>query len=170
MILKKLKKLDLEVKYVGRVVWNLNPDVNVLSGAIGTGKTLLLNAIKAKVIPNYDSFLFDSLDLNLLKQRAKFSKFKSKYQTKVFFDIIDKAFSETGKKIDRQVNDIQFFTKEGRLLPSYQLSKGEKRLLFILTTALLKSNKPTVLVFDDLCDSLHVDLKRQLIGDRKSVV
>ena len=81
---------------------------------------------------------------------------------KRFQDIIDRLFSETGKRIVRTENEIRF-SQIGETLVPYQLSSGEKQMLVILLTVLVEDNCPYVLFMDEPEVSLHVEWQQQLI-------
>ena len=81
---------------------------------------------------------------------------------KLFQDLIDKLFSETGKKIIRTENEIRF-SQMGETLVPYQLSSGEKQMLSILLTVLIEDQKNYVLFMDEPEVSLHVEWQEQLI-------
>lgn len=80
-----------------------------------------------------------------------------------FQDILDSLFAETGKRIDRDSNEIFFFQREERLSPD-MLSSGEKQMLLILLTALVEDKLPYVLFMDEPEISLHIDWQQKLIG------
>ena len=81
---------------------------------------------------------------------------------KRFQDIIDRLFSETGKRIVRTENEIRF-SQIGETLVPYQLSSGEKQMLVILLTVLVEDGQPYVLFMDEPEVSLHVEWQQQLI-------
>ena len=81
---------------------------------------------------------------------------------KRFQDIIDRLFSETGKRIVRTENEIRF-SQIGETLVPYQLSSGEKQMLVILLTVLVEDSCPYVLFMDEPEVSLHVEWQQQLI-------
>lgn len=81
---------------------------------------------------------------------------------KLFQDIIDRLFAETGKRLIRTQNEISF-TQMGEVISCYQLSSGEKQMLAILLTVLIEDNKPYVLFMDEPEVSLHIDWQQQLI-------
>lgn len=82
---------------------------------------------------------------------------------KLFQDMIDSLFKDTGKKIVRTANEIRFSQMGGTLLP-YQLSAGEKQILAILLTVLVEDNLPHVLFMDEPEISLHFEWQKQLIS------
>lgn len=82
---------------------------------------------------------------------------------KLFQDIIDELFAETGKKIVRSENEIRF-SQVGETLFPYQLSSGEKQILAILLTVLVQDGLPYVLFMDEPEVSMHVDWQKKLIA------
>ena len=81
---------------------------------------------------------------------------------KMFQDIIDDLFKETGKQIIRSENEIRFL-QLGEVLRPYQLSSGEKQMLAILLTVLVEDRKPYVLFMDEPEVSLHFEWQKRLI-------
>ena len=79
-----------------------------------------------------------------------------------FQDIVDELFSETGKKIIRTANELQF-TQIGEVLLPYRLSSGEKQILIILLTVLVEDNLPYVLFMDEPEVSLHLEWQKRLV-------
>jgi predicted ATPase len=213
------------------IVWDLRPDVNILSGINGVGKTTILNRsvtyleqtsgrvkdgslegvqvwfdneqatyIPFDVIRSYDRPLVQGdftarmadpmvrteidwqiyllqrryLDYQVNignkmiamlsgddEQRAKASELakpKARFQ-----DMIDQLFSYTGKRIDRQNNELSF-KQYGENITAYQLSAGEKHMLVILLTALLRCGEHSVLFMDEPEASLHIEWQEQLIS------
>lgn len=83
-------------------------------------------------------------------------------QKTLFQDMVDELFAETGKKIDRQSNELRFF-QYGETLNPYLLSSGEKQILVILLTALCEDCLPYVILMDEPEVSLHFDWQKRLI-------
>ena len=81
----------------------------------------------------------------------------------LFQDLVDDLFSETGKRIDRQSNELRFFQYDETISP-YLLSSGEKQMLIILLTVLTEDLQPYVLLMDEPEVSLHFDWQKRLIG------
>ena len=79
-----------------------------------------------------------------------------------FQDLVDDLFSDTGKTIIRNENEIRFLQIGETLFP-YQLSSGEKQILIILLTVLVQDNPPYVLFMDEPEVSLHVEWQKRLI-------
>ena len=83
------------------------------------------------------------------------------YKT-MFLDLVDDLFSETGKRIDRTSNELNFM-QFGEQLSPYKLSSGEKQMLIILLTALTQDRQPYVLFMDEPEASLHFEWQKRLI-------
>ena len=81
---------------------------------------------------------------------------------KLFQDMVDSLFKDTGKTIIRTANEIRFNQMGEQLLP-YQLSAGEKQILAILLTVLVEDNQPYVLFMDEPEISLHFEWQKRLI-------
>ncbi|MGN0258081.1 MAG: AAA family ATPase [Bacteroides sp.] len=235
--------MEIQANYIKRIeinalwnrlniAWDLRPDVNILSGINGVGKSTILNRsvnyleqttgqvksdekngvhvffdnpqatfIPYDVIRSYDRPLVmgdftarmadphvrSELDwqLYLLQRRyldyqvnvgnrmiellsspnpddnqnaAELSKPK-----RLFQELIDQLFSYTNKRIDRLSNEIAFVQDGERLMP-YQLSSGEKQMLVILLTSLVRNGQHCVLFMDEPEASLHIDWQQKLIG------
>lgn len=82
---------------------------------------------------------------------------------RMFQDIVDDLFRETGKTIIRTANEIKF-NQIGEVLQPYQLSAGEKQMLAILLTVLVEDNQSYVLFMDEPEISLHFGWQKQLIS------
>ena len=226
-----IRQIEIESLWSGKkhVVWNLDRQVNILSGINGVGKSTILNKVVKSVSTNGDimnhllkgvrlktepedathirfdvirSFdrpilnaesvnkmdlsLATELDWQLYKLQRKYLDYQvnignqmiaalqsgdadaaQKAQEiskpkKMFQDIIDDLFQETGKKIVRTENEIRF-SQIGEQLVPYQLSSGEKQMLIIMLTVLVEDCQPYVLFMDEPEVSLHVDWQQRLI-------
>ena len=225
---------QIEIKALwGRknIVWNLRPDVNILSGINGIGKSTILNesvrslnvldnlpfstgkasvkmifhpedatAIRFDVIRSFDRPLLHAellekmadkhvkteLDWQLYQLQRRYLDYQVNVGNriiekltsgtpdgqaeaallsmpkKMFQDMVDELFSETGKHIVRQSNEIMF-EQDGDTPPPYQLSSGEKQLLVILLTVLVQDGQPSVLFMDEPEVSLHIEWQQRLI-------
>lgn len=213
------------------ITWELRPDVNILSGINGVGKTTILNSsvnyleqtsgemkndekngvrvffdnpeatfIPYDVIRSYDRPLImgdftarmadpnvkSELDWQLYLLQRRYLDYQVNIGNKMiellsgdekqrslapslsapkrkFQDLIDELFSYTRKKIDRKSNDIVFYQDGERLLP-YKLSSGEKQMLVILLTVLVRDGDHCVLFMDEPEASLHIEWQQKLIG------
>ena len=213
------------------IAWDLRPDVNILSGINGVGKTTILNRsvnyleqtsgeVKSDekngvhvyfdnsaatfnpydVIRSYDRPLImgdftarmadanvkSELDWQLYLLQRRYLDYQVNIGNKMiellsgdeeqrslapslslpkrkFQDMIDELFSYTHKTIDRKSNDIVFYQNGERLLP-YKLSSGEKQMLVILLTVLVRDDDHCVLFMDEPEASLHIEWQQKLIG------
>jgi predicted ATPase len=90
----------------------------------------------------------NNIELEVYSQRNKFkdvldSMFKDTNKN-INFELIEKSFSITSKREDANIE-----------LDSLDLSSGEKQILIIFLTILLKENKPYILMMDEPENSLH---------------
>lgn len=213
------------------IAWDLRPDVNILSGINGVGKTTILNRsvnyleqtsgevksdekngvhvyfdnsaatfIPYDVIRSYDRPLImgdftarmadanvkSELDWQLYLLQRRYLDYQVNIGNKMiellsgdeeqrslapslslpkrkFQDMIDELFSYTHKTIDRKSNDIVFY-QNGERLPALQLSSGEKQMLVILLTVLVRDDDHCVLFMDEPEASLHIEWQQKLIG------
>ena len=230
-----IKRIEIKSLWGRRknISWDLRPDVNILSGINGIGKSTILNnsvrmldVLEGKALTNhsqpgvsfvlspedatfvhfdvirsFDRPLIDSgllekignqnvkseLDWQLYQLQRRYLDYQVNIgnriielltsgipdgQTKAaevshpktkFQNLIDQLFSETGKKIIRKSNEIQF-EQDGDILSPYQLSSGEKQMLVILLTVLVQDNQHYTLFMDEPEISLHVEWQQQLIS------
>lgn len=226
-----IQQIEIDSLWGGRkhVVWNLDRQVNILSGINGVGKSTIINKVvkslstngdivnhllkgvrirtqpadathirfdvirsfdrpilNAESVNKMDISLATELDWQLYKLQRKYldyqvnigNKMIAALQSgaadaaqqaqqisepkKMFQDIIDDLFRETGKKIVRTENEIRF-SQIGETLVPYQLSSGEKQMLAILLTVLVEDNQPYVLFMDEPEVSLHIEWQKRLI-------
>lgn len=217
------------------IVWRLRPDVNILSGINGVGKSTIINrsanglnnlyqnetlmpgdlgdgisiklypedatCMKFDVIRSIDRPLMHSdlmekmsdtrvkteLDWQLYRLQKEYldyqvnignrmielltsgdaadhAKAQNVMMPKIEFqDLVDELFSETGKRIDRKSNEIQFIQR-GEVLTPYQLSSGEKQLIVIMLTVLVQDKVHCCLLMDEPEVSLHIEWQKRLIS------
>ena len=234
--------MEIEANYIKRIeihglwhrydiAWNLRPDVNVLSGINGVGKTTILNRsinyleqttgqvksgekngvrvffdnpeatyLPYDIIRSYDRPLVmgdftarmadpevrSELDWQLYllqrryldyqvnignrmiellggdeEQRARAAELSA--PKRMFQDLMDDLFTYTRKRIDRRSNEIRF-VQDGEVLSPYKLSSGEKQMLVILLTVLVRDGAHCVLFMDEPEASLHVEWQQRLIS------
>lgn len=229
-----IKRIEIK-RLWGRknISWDLRPDVNILSGINGIGKSTILNNsvrslnalegsaltngaqpgvsfifspedatfIHFDVIRSFDRPLINSgllekignqnvkteLDWQLYQLQRRYLDYQVNIGNRIielltsgvpedqlkatevsrpktrFQDLIDDLFQETGKKIIRKSNEIQF-EQDGDILTPYQLSSGEKQMLVILLTVLVQDNQHCTLFMDEPEISLHVEWQQRLIS------
>lgn len=226
-----ISQIEIDSLWSGtrHVRWNLDRQVNVLSGVNGVGKSTILNKVvkglsqggefpshmlkgvhlsvvpeDAKwirydiirsfdrplmnfdVVSKMDLSLATELDWQLFQLQRKYLDYQvnignriiAELQSgdpeaalraqeisrpkKMFQDLIDEFFADTGKKIIRTENEIRF-TQIGETLFPYQLSSGEKQMLVILLTVLVEDQQPYVLFMDEPEVSLHIEWQQRII-------
>ena len=233
-----IKRIEIDSLWSGKkhIIWNLNRQVNILSGSNGQGKSTILNKvvkglsaggefpshmlkgvrldvepedakwIRYDLIRSLDSNLQQTLaegtgilsqamtalagvgagsllDMQLFQLQRKYLDYQVNIGNRIieklqagdteaaqqmsqkktrFQDIVDDLFSDTGKKIIRTANELQF-TQIGEVLLPYRLSSGEKQILIILLTVLVEDNLPYVLFMDEPEVSLHIEWQKRLI-------
>ena len=82
----------------------------------------------------------------------------------LFIKIINELFYSTGKVIDTNKSKLSFKIIEDNITISiYELSSGEKQMLYILWKVLLQNQEPYILFLDEPEISLHVDWQELLI-------
>ena len=82
----------------------------------------------------------------------------------LFFDILDKLFADTKKRVDRRSGTLRFISDyDNKILKVTQLSSGEKQLVYILIKILLQNNEEYIVFMDEPEISLHVDWQEHLI-------
>ncbi len=233
-----IKRIEIDSLWSGKkhIVWELNRQVNILSGSNGAGKSTILNKvvkglsaggefpshmlkgvhlevepedakwIRYDLIRSLDSNLQQTfaenngilnqamtalagigagslLDMQLFQLQRKYLDYQVNIGNRIieklqtgdaeaaqqmsqkktrFQDIVDELFSDTGKKIIRTANELQF-TQIGEVLLPYRLSSGEKQILIILLTVLVEDNLPYVLFMDEPEVSLHLEWQKRLV-------
>ena len=228
-----IRRIEIMSLWNGRhhIVWSLKPDVNILSGVNGVGKSTILNKlvqrlrqpgelpgscvpgvniefspsdatyIRFDVVRSFDRPLIHGdlldklsdghvvteLDFQLYQLQRRYLDYQVNIGNRMiemltskdpairdqaaslaeaktrFQDAVDALFGETGKKMDRRSNEIQFLQFDEVLTP-YQLSSGEKQILVILLTVLAEDGQPYVLFMDEPEVSLHVEWQQKLIS------
>lgn len=233
-----IKRIEIDSLWSGKkhVIWELNRQVNILSGTNGAGKSTILNKvvkglsaggefpshmlkgvrlevepedakwIRYDLIRSLDSNLQQTfaenngllnqaltalagvgagslLDMQLFQLQRKYLDYQVNIGNRIieklqsgdteaaqqisqkktrFQDIVDELFSDTGKKIIRTANELQF-TQIGEVLLPYRLSSGEKQILIILLTVLVEDDLPYVLFMDEPEVSLHMEWQKRLV-------
>lgn len=139
----------------------LNQAMTALAG-IGAGSLLdmQLFQLQRKYLDyqvNIGNRIIEKLQTGDAEAAQQMSQKKTRFQ-----DIVDELFSDTGKKIIRTANELQF-TQIGEILLPYRLSSGEKQILIILLTVLVEDDLPYVLFMDEPEVSLHLEWQKRLV-------
>ena len=106
---------------------------------------------------NIGNRIIEKLQTGDAEAAQQISQKKTRFQ-----DIVDELFSDTGKKMIRTANELQF-TQIGEVLLPYRLSSGEKQILIILLTVLVEDDEPYVLFMDEPEVSLHIEWQKRII-------
>lgn len=235
-IAHSISRIEISSLWSGHkhIVWDLRPDVNVLSGRNGAGKSTILNkliqhlrtvpttgeiaggthlgvkidfspsdatSIRYDVMRSFDREIIAAepiggikdvrivteLDWQLYLVQRRYLDYQVNVGNRMialltsgdpdarekatqtanlktrFLDIVDELFSETGKRINRQSNELSFLQYEEEI-PPYCLSSGEKQILLILLTVLTEDQQPYVIFMDEPEASLHFEWQRRLIA------
>lgn len=190
---------DIEIKslWAGRkhIRWHLNPDVNVLSGINGVGKSTILRHIVSGVKTlSFDDganvtihtepsdaqeFRFDIIstpdvrseyDTNLSELLQRYgSSIHDDLRRKMLYDLIDDLFRNTEKTVVRSHQDTIILQQYDEELDPKLLSSGEKQMLCILLVVYLQAGMPSVLFMDEPEVSLHIDWQQRLISTIRSL-
>lgn len=235
-IAHSISRIEISSLWSGHkhIVWDLRPDVNVLSGRNGAGKSTILNkliqhlrtvpttgeiaggthlgvkidfspsdatSIRYDVMRSFDRKIIAAepiggikdvrivteLDWQLYLVQRRYLDYQVNVGNRMialltsgdpdarekatqtanlktrFLDIVDELFSETGKRINRQSNELSFLQYEEEI-PPYCLSSGEKQILLILLIVLTEDQQPYVIFMDEPEASLHFEWQRRLIA------
>lgn len=241
MFANYISRIEISSLWSGHkhIVWQLRPDVNVLSGKNGAGKSTILSrmvqqvgslstsgelhtvarlgvkldlcpadaqrirydvvrSVDRQMVTNErvttldDGQVVTELDWQLYQLQRRFLDYQVNVGNRMialltsgcdaareeaataaaaktqFLDLVDELFAETGKRIDRESNELRFLQYEEVLSP-YVLSSGEKQMLIILLTTLTQDRQPYVLFMDEPEVSLHFDWQKRLISMVRSL-
>ena len=84
-------------------------------------------------------------------------------QKHLFGRILNELLKDSGKTVDLAKSKPSFVLSSGKHISMYDLSSGEKQILYILLKVLLQEKKDYVMFLDEPELSLHVDWQEVLI-------
>jgi predicted ATP-binding protein involved in virulence len=146
--------------------WDLHPEVNILWGENGSGKTVLMNAIYSANRWNNTAYLDENTTLTWERNPA--NPIMADYGIETLVPM---------SNLNHYLKDIQehvSFNVKGRL------SAGQSKLVQLLGSALFyKTHQPdvdliykdvdSVLVIDDIETNLHIDIQRTIIKQLREI-
>jgi predicted ATPase len=121
-----------------------------------------------------------SLDLLLYAKGVEYVKYLKQLEAKFrhendattydaknrFLQILNDSFSATNKQIKEKEDISSFYFEKkttGKVLSPFQFSAGEKQFFYLLLSALIQNNKPTIFLLDEPEISLHPEWQLNLI-------
>ena len=166
------------------IVWkDIHPDINILVGVNGCGKSTMLSLMYdyyqkiSDGAPNYVEALAEpselpaGVSLVLLRPLDALMNGVGEYlplalsRGEAFqqvIDVLDDLFAGTAKRVGVENGELVFY-QAGQTLGFSKLSTGEKQLLLILLRVFLTQGSPAVVFLDEPEVSLHISWQRQII-------
>lgn len=185
---KYIRQIEIKQLWNGRkhIIWRLDPEVNVLSGVNGIGKSTILNRVVSfmKTVDGEEDIIIETepedavlvrfdvirtpdvrseFDINLQGLQERVVHYPHNERWELFCDIVDEMFMATEKTIVRDSSPVAL-RQWDEDLDLRLLSSGEKQLLTILLTVLLEDGEPTTLFMDEPEASLHLEWQQELIS------
>ena len=128
----------------------------------------LLDSKLDKLVSGYGHYLYN-LSVEITKTIQEENQIDSKRLNEInkdknlFVQIINDAFSHSGKLINEKSNELEFITSKEKTIGVKQLSSGEKQYLIIMLTVLLEVNKEYILLMDEPEISLNIEWQETLL-------
>ena len=187
-----IKEIEIDALWGGRkhIKWTLDPQVNILSGVNGDGKSTILrraitgaktiNAIEKQGIrlvtePSDAEYIRynwictpdvrSEYDENLqgLVEKYNNEPVHVEQRATLLHNTIDGLFKATHKTVDREKKEFTLLFY-GEPIDLKVLSSGEKQMLTILLAVYLENGEHYVLFMDEPEVSLHVEWQKKLIS------
>lgn len=172
-----IKSVEIDSLWSGRrhVMWELRPDVNILSGVNGVGKSTILNRVVRTLLNTRSVAEIDRLGVKLT--------FGPEGADKVRFDVIrsfDRPFIPNEvieKMVDVQLQselDLQLYQLQRRYL-DYQVN-ASKRIVDLFTQNAPDAQQQAQRIagdkahFQDVVDSLFQETGKQLDRDENEII
>ena len=173
-----ITKIEIGALWNGgkRIAWNLKPDVNILSGVNGIGKSTILNMVVRSIEANSDRALsrkaVPGVTLGVSPEDATFIKFD-------FIRSFDRQLvqQEVAEKIAekdvRSELDFQIYTLQRRYL-DYQVKIGNRIIKMLTTGGEADKQKATEIsrprtLFNDIIDELFLETDKTIIRDSNEI-
>lgn len=184
-----IKRIEIDALWGHRkhIVWELDPEVNILSGVNGAGKSTILRNAKSGVRKK-DADVKKGIHVTTVPEDAEYVRYdwigmpdvRSEYDENLFaqvekfngndnvnvnslYDIIDRLFASSHKMMDRERKDFAMLFYD-EPIDLKVLSSGEKQMLTILLAVYLENGEHTVIFMDEPEMSLHMEWQKVLIS------
>lgn len=127
-----------------------------------TNKTEITRILEAITSGNVE----EAVKIQKLKENENNIKSEVYKPLNDFRAVIDGMFKDTNKKINLEVIEKSFsISSQENELDPVDLSSGEKQILIIFLTILLKENKPYILMMDEPENSLHSEWQINFVNN-----
>ena len=161
-----IREVEIAELWRGRkhILWKLDPEVNVLSGTNGIGKSTILRRM-ASGVRSLDSNGEDGITIRVYPDDAELLRYDviTTPDVRSEFDENLEALQERVENYEHGERWATFCDIVDEPLHLHLLSSGEKQLLVILMTVMLEDGNSTTLFMDEPEVSLHMEWQQTLI-------
>lgn len=161
--LKKLKYTDIHA-IPDMEQWELPKVVYVRSLDVPTRRkdeSPLLQELDNAVYQNKSGVSFFNYRMKMIDYPDRYEEISD--NIRMFSDLVDQMFAETGKKMKIKDSKIVFESARGNMCELKDLSSGEKQLLLILLRVFLLEKQRAVIFMDEPEISLHIGWQQMLL-------
>lgn len=169
-----ISKIEIDSLWSGRrhIVWELRPDVNILSGVNGVGKSTILNRVVKQLLEYRDDHDMDGVKITYSPEDAEMVKFdviRSFDRAVVTSELLSKV---TDLKLQTEL-DLQLYTLQRRYL-DYQVNLSNRMIAMLTSRDAEAQQKAQGLVaekahFQDLVDNLFSSTGKTIIRDSNEI-
>lgn len=169
-----ISKIEIDSLWSGRrhIVWELRPDVNILSGVNGVGKSTILNRVVKQLLEYRDDHDMDGVKITYSPEDAEMVKFdviRSFDRAVVTSELLSKV---TDLKLQTEL-DLQLYTLQRRYL-DYQVNLSNRMIAMLTSGDAEAQQKAQRLVaekahFQDLVDDLFSSTGKTIIRDSNEI-
>ena len=172
-----IEQIEIDSLWSGtrHIVWNLDPQVNILSGVNGVGKSTILNKVVRGLVPGgeFPSHLLKGVHIKVYPADARWIRYdhiRSFDRPLMSSDMVNKIVdASVSTELDWQIYQLQ------RKYLDYQVNIGNRII------AVLKSGEPDAAEkaqqisepkrkFQDMIDSLFSDTGKRLVRTHNDIV
>lgn len=169
-----ISKIEIDSLWSGRrhIVWELRPDVNILSGVNGVGKSTILNRVVKQLLEYRDDHDMDGVKITYSPEDAEMVKFdaiRSFDRAVVTSELLSKV---TDLKLQTEL-DLQLYTLQRRYL-DYQVNLSNRMIAMLTSGDAEAQQKAQGLIaekthFQDLVDDLFSSTGKTIIRDSNEI-